>query len=496
MFRIATGRAACRPAQRLCPRRYLATKLEAGPAEKRPAGSLPAWTWLITPILAGGVYLAWDQEIKKREGNVSEISKVKGALTAAVHDQAEKGRQAAGQKAKQIEEHVQSIKGQAATKTAAVVAKAREVEAEAESKVKALVGKASEVKETSNVAKSASQKIDEAVQKAKSILSKDVEPPVESTSDTIKDFAGKAKDTLTKKASTAAQAVKSAAQDVSDHASKTLESVKTAADSSAKTLATKTKEVQAKASAAISSAKSLKPADAAQAAVTSASPEAKSTVAKAATAVTDKIATHTGTLGLTPLPEDTTVIFVLGGPGAGKGTQCANLVRDYNFVHLSAGDLLRAEQNRPGSEYGELINTYITEGKIVPMEITIALLHKAMKEAPQTRFLIDGFPRKMDQALKFEEEVCSGRGILYFECPEEEMLKRLMKRGETSGRADDNIESIKKRFETFRDTSYPVIQHYDKLNKVKTVSCLNSVENVYKGTKTVVEKLLNESGSP
>ncbi|KAF9146246.1 hypothetical protein BG015_011647, partial [Linnemannia schmuckeri] len=102
--------------------------------------------------------------------------------------------------------------------------------------------------------------------------------------------------------------------------------------------------------------------------------------------------------------QDTTVIFVLGGPGAGKGTQCANLVRDFGFVHLSAGDLLREEQQRPGSQYGELIKTYIREGNIVPMEVTIALLENAMLASGQKRFLIDGFPRKMDQALKFEEQ--------------------------------------------------------------------------------------------
>ncbi|KAF9907778.1 hypothetical protein BX616_000336, partial [Lobosporangium transversale] len=101
--------------------------------------------------------------------------------------------------------------------------------------------------------------------------------------------------------------------------------------------------------------------------------------------------------------QDATVIFVLGGPGVGKGTQCANLVRDFGFVHLSAGDLLRAEQERPGSQYGDLIRSYIKEGKIVPMEVTIALLENAMLASGQTRFLIDGFPRKMDQALKFEE---------------------------------------------------------------------------------------------
>lgn len=106
--------------------------------------------------------------------------------------------------------------------------------------------------------------------------------------------------------------------------------------------------------------------------------------------------------------DQVSVIFVLGGPGAGKGTQCAKLVEDYQFVHLSAGDLLRAEQARPGSQYGQLIADYIKSGQIVPQEITIALLQNAIKESLKEnkhKFLIDGFPRKMDQALKFEEDV-------------------------------------------------------------------------------------------
>jgi UMP-CMP kinase len=89
-----------------------------------------------------------------------------------------------------------------------------------------------------------------------------------------------------------------------------------------------------------------------------------------------------------------TVIFVLGGPGAGKGTQCSKLVSDYGFKHLSAGDLLREEQDRPGSEFGEMIKTYIKEGTIVPMEVTIQLLENAMKTAMESEnkntFLIDG----------------------------------------------------------------------------------------------------------
>jgi UMP-CMP kinase len=100
-------------------------------------------------------------------------------------------------------------------------------------------------------------------------------------------------------------------------------------------------------------------------------------------------------------PDEVTVIFVLGGPGAGKGTQCAYLVSDYGFKHLSAGDLLREEQDRPGSEFGEMIKTYIKEGTIVPMEVTIQLLENAMKTAMDKEgkklFLIDGMRAPSDQ---------------------------------------------------------------------------------------------------
>jgi UMP-CMP kinase len=96
-------------------------------------------------------------------------------------------------------------------------------------------------------------------------------------------------------------------------------------------------------------------------------------------------------------PDEATIIFVLGGPGAGKGTQCAYLVRDYGFKHLSAGDLLREEQDRPGSQFGDLIRQYIKDGQIVPMEVTIQLLENAithtLKEEGNSKFLIDGTSR-------------------------------------------------------------------------------------------------------
>lgn len=177
------------------------------------------------------------------------------------------------------------------------------------------------------------------------------------------------------------------------------------------------------------------------------------------------------------------VLFVLGGPGAGKGTQCANLVRDYGFKHLSAGDLLREEQDRPGSAYGDMIRTYIKEGQIVPMEVTIQLLENAMVDTIKTKgirkFLIDGFPRKMDQALAFEKAVVQSEFTLFFDCPEKVMRERLLNRGKTSGRADDNEESIKKRFRTFVETSMPVVEYFEKEGRVVKVKATESPDKVY-----------------
>jgi UMP-CMP kinase len=196
-------------------------------------------------------------------------------------------------------------------------------------------------------------------------------------------------------------------------------------------------------------------------------------------------------------PSNVTVLFVLGGPGAGKGTQCANLVRDYHFTHLSAGDLLRAEQDRPGSEFGQLIKDYIKDGKIVPMEVTVQLLENAITDVVKDsngkgKFLIDGFPRKMDQALKFEETVCPSKFVLFFDCPEEEMQKRLLERGKTSGRTDDNAESIQKRFKVFVETSMPVVDYFQKKNQVVQVVATKTPDEVYKETKEKLEQRLGK----
>lgn len=171
------------------------------------------------------------------------------------------------------------------------------------------------------------------------------------------------------------------------------------------------------------------------------------------------------------------IYFVLGGPGSGKGTQCERLVEHFGFDHFSAGDLLRAEV-KSGSEQGEMIDGMIKEGKIVPGHITIALLKKAIEGSNASGILIDGFPRQLDQAGAFEKDVSDFEFVLFFDCSEEEMEQRLLERGKTSGRNDDNIESIRKRFKTFLETSMPVVSYYEAKGKVHRINANKSIDDV------------------
>lgn len=190
------------------------------------------------------------------------------------------------------------------------------------------------------------------------------------------------------------------------------------------------------------------------------------------------------------------VIFILGGPGSGKGTQCEKLTEKYpHWTHLSAGDLLRAERKKPDSELSKIINEHIAEGKLVPSEITVELLYNAMKDAynktnTNKHFLIDGFPRNQGnvdawntmQSSKLRANI---KFVLFFDCSEEIMTSRLLQRGKTSGRNDDEVDVIRKRFLTYRNESMPIIQMYEKNGLLKTISADKSVDDVFKDVSTL-----------
>ncbi|XP_010524822.1 PREDICTED: UMP-CMP kinase 3-like isoform X2 [Tarenaya hassleriana] len=183
------------------------------------------------------------------------------------------------------------------------------------------------------------------------------------------------------------------------------------------------------------------------------------------------------------LEKKPTVVFVLGGPGSGKGTQCANIVEHFGYTHLSAGDLLRAEI-KSGSENGTMIQNMIKEGKIVPSEVTIKLLQKAIQESGNDKFLIDGFPRNEENRAAFENVTkIEPKFVLFFDCPEEEMERRLLSRNQ--GREDDNIETIRKRFKVFLESSLPVVEHYETKEKVRKIDAAKTVEEVFEAVKAI-----------
>ncbi|KAL0632374.1 bifunctional uridylate/adenylate kinase [Maublancomyces gigas] len=188
--------------------------------------------------------------------------------------------------------------------------------------------------------------------------------------------------------------------------------------------------------------------------------------------------------------EKVLVIYVLGGPGVGKGTHCKRLAADFNFAYFSVGDLLRAEQNRPGTTQREVIDRCMLEGKIVPAEIAVTLMKRRMiKEASKGKkmFLIDGFPRNMEQVHLFEKEVYKNGRMLFFECSPDVMLKRVLNRGKTSQRIDDNEEAFWKRWNGYLDSTVAVLNFFQERKQVVTINCEGPLDAGYPQVKHAAE---------
>lgn len=185
-----------------------------------------------------------------------------------------------------------------------------------------------------------------------------------------------------------------------------------------------------------------------------------------------------------PCPEPN-VVFVLGGPGAGKGTMCELAEEQLGWTHLSTGDLLRAERERGGPK-AATIEEYMTAGQLVPNDITVTLLKSAMESITRTtgktNFLLDGFPRSLDNLEAWYD--IFGRDaelpkMLYFECPYEVLKQRILGRAKFSGRSDDNVESIKLRFDTFKAKTLPIVELFRSQSKCVEVDTSQGRQAVY-----------------
>jgi len=179
------------------------------------------------------------------------------------------------------------------------------------------------------------------------------------------------------------------------------------------------------------------------------------------------------------------IIFVLGGPASGKGTQCEKIIQEFGFTHISTGDLMRQEIEKKTKE-GEKIQKIVAQGGLVPIELTVQVLINALIATPSKNYLIDGFPRAVDQAIYFEKNVVEAHQILFYDVPQEIMLQRCMKRAETSGRADDNAETIKTRVQNYFDQSLPVVDYYKMFGKVHHIDATGSIADVYEQSKAAI----------
>jgi UMP-CMP kinase len=188
------------------------------------------------------------------------------------------------------------------------------------------------------------------------------------------------------------------------------------------------------------------------------------------------------------------------GPGAGKGTQCEKLSEEFGIKHLSAGELLREEQRKP-TEYGRIIDSLLKDGKIVPVEISLSLLHAAIRDLNWNRYLIDGFPRNWDNLEGWNKQmldICDLESVLFIDCQEDQMESRILSRGQSSGRDDDNLVSARKRFATFKRESMPVVEHLKQQlgDKVCVINGDSDIASVYAQLRvpilTVIERELVE----
>jgi len=185
-------------------------------------------------------------------------------------------------------------------------------------------------------------------------------------------------------------------------------------------------------------------------------------------------------------------IWVIGGPGCGKGTQCDRMIEKYGLHHLSSGDLLRAEV-ASGSERGASLQDLMSKGLFVPTDIVLELIKEEMNKAREegatkTGFLIDGYPREKDQGILFEEKVCPVDLILFFDVANDTLKKRLLGRAAVSQRADDNEETIKKRIEIFNAKNSEIVEHYK--DKVVRINAEGTVEEIFAEVTKALDTLL------
>ena len=178
-------------------------------------------------------------------------------------------------------------------------------------------------------------------------------------------------------------------------------------------------------------------------------------------------------------------IVIFGAPGSGKGTQSDKLIEHYKLFHISTGDVLR-DNIRRGTDLGKTAKGYIDQGKLVPDELIIDILAQVLddnKDNVKEGVIFDGFPRTIPQAEALEQ-LLADRGtqidaVVGLEVPEDELIKRILLRGQMSGRSDDNEETARKRLETYHNQTSPLKAYYEEQGKYRAINGLGSIDGIF-----------------
>ena len=188
-------------------------------------------------------------------------------------------------------------------------------------------------------------------------------------------------------------------------------------------------------------------------------------------------------------------IVLFGKPGAGKGTQADFLKHKYNLVHLSTGDIFRFNMKND-TELGKLAKSYIDNGDLVPDEVTINMLQDEVEKNPQAKgFLFDGFPRTIAQAEALDKFLAGKNqeitATVALEANDEVLVQRLLERGKTSGRADDqDEEKIRNRYQEYNEKTAPLMDYYKAQHKFYAVDGIGTIAEVNDRLNLIFDKLV------